>query len=40
VWAVANDQHVSSHELARRLGITQKSAWSMLRRIRPAMLPE
>jgi transposase-like protein len=40
VWAVANDQHVSSHELARRLGITQKSAWLMLRRIRLAMPPE
>jgi transposase-like protein len=40
VWAVANDQHVSSHELARRLGITQKSAWLMLRRIRLAMPPQ
>lgn len=40
VWAVANDQHVSSHELARRLGITQKSAWLMLRRIRLAMPPK
>jgi len=40
VWAVANDQQVSSHELARRLGITQKSAWLMLRRIRLAMPPQ
>jgi len=39
VWAVANDQQVSSHELARHLGITQKSAWLMLRRIRLAMPP-
>jgi transposase-like protein len=39
VWAVANDQQISSHELARRLGVTQKSAWSMLRRIRLAMPP-
>ena len=37
VWAVANHHPVSSHELARRLGITQKSAWLMLRRIRLAM---
>ena len=35
----ANNQQVSSHELARRLGITQKSAWLMLRRIRQAMPP-
>ena len=40
IWAVANDEHVSSHELARRLGITQKSAWLMLRRIRLAMPPD
>jgi len=40
VWAVANNQQVSSHELARRLGITQKSAWLMLRRIRLAMPPQ
>jgi transposase-like protein len=40
IWAVANGEHVSSHELARRLGVTQKSAWLMLRRIRLAMPPE
>ena len=40
IWAVANDQQVSSHELARRLGITQKSAWLMLRRIRLAIPPD
>ena len=40
IWAVANDEQVSSHELARRLGITQKSAWLMLRRIRLAMPPD
>jgi len=33
IWMVANMGKPSSHEMARRLGITQKSAWSMLRRI-------
>ncbi len=33
IWARANIARLSSHELARRLGITQKSAWSMLHRI-------
>ncbi len=38
VWMVANMKNgVSSHELARSLGITQKSAWFMLHRIRLAM---
>jgi len=38
VWIVANSKNgVSSHELARSLGITQKSAWFMLHRIRLAM---
>jgi transposase-like protein len=35
VWLVANQKHrVSSYDLAHMLGITQKSAWLMLRRIR------
>jgi hypothetical protein len=34
IWMEANLAQLSSHEAARRLGITQKSAWSMLRRIK------
>jgi hypothetical protein len=34
IWIVANGALPSSHEVGRRLGITQKSAWSMLRRIK------
>ena len=38
MWMIANDKNgVSSYEIARRLGITQKSAWFMLHRIRLAM---
>lgn len=38
VWLIANSKNgVSSHELGRALGITQKSAWFMLHRIRVAM---
>jgi len=38
VWLAANSKNgISSHELARALGITQKSAWFMLHRIREAM---
>lgn len=38
VWLVANSKNgISSHELARSLGVTQKSAWFMLHRIRFAM---
>lgn len=38
VWLTANSKNgISSHELARSLGITQKSAWFMLHRIRLAM---
>ena len=36
IWMLANQGRPSSHEVARRLGITQKSAWSMLRRIKCA----
>lgn len=37
-WMIANCKNgVSSYEIARALGITQKSAWFMLHRIRTAM---
>ncbi|MEM6457820.1 MAG: IS1595 family transposase [Planctomycetota bacterium] len=38
VWVIANSKNgVSSCELARTIGVTQKSAWHMLHRIRLAM---
>lgn len=38
VWCIANDKNgISSCELARALGTTQKTAWFMLHRIRAAM---
>jgi transposase-like protein len=38
VWLLANSRNgVSSHELARSLGVTQRTAWFMLHRIRMAM---
>lgn len=38
VWCVANSKNgISSHEVARALGVTQKTAWFMLHRIREAM---
>lgn len=38
VWLLANSKNgVSSHELARSIGISQKSAWHVLHRIRHAM---
>lgn len=38
IWLIANSKNgVSSHELGRSLGVTQKSAWFMLHRIRLAM---
>ncbi len=41
VWLAANSKNgISSHELGRALGITQKSAWFMLHRIRLAMQQE
>src|ERR1700691_4675703 len=41
VWLAANSKNgISSHELGRALGITQKSAWFMLHRIRLAMQRE
>ena len=41
VWAIANAKNgISSCELARALGVTQKTAWFMLHRIRLAMKTE
>jgi transposase-like protein len=38
VWMVTNDKNgISSYEVARALGVTQKSAWFMMHRIRLAM---
>jgi len=38
VWMIANCKNgVSSYEVARALGVTQKSAWFMLHRVRLAM---
>lgn len=38
MWLIANSKNgSSSHELGRALGVTQKSAWFMLHRIRLAM---
>src|SRR5207237_570040 len=37
-WMIVNDKNgISSYELARAIGVTQKSAWFMLHRIRKAM---
>ena len=38
IWLVANAKNgISSHELGRSVGLTQKSAWFVLHRIRLAM---
>src|SRR5260370_41657741 len=38
MWLIVNDKNgISSYEVARALGITQKSAWFMMHRIRTAM---
>ena len=38
IWEIANDRNgISSHELARKLGVTQKTAWFLAHRIRLAM---
>ncbi|HEX3986776.1 MAG TPA: IS1595 family transposase [Acidobacteriaceae bacterium] len=38
VWMVCNSKNgISSYEIARSLGVTQKTAWFMLHRIRTAM---
>ena len=41
IWMIANDRNgTSSWELHRKLGVTQKTAWFMLHRIRLAMQDE
>jgi transposase-like protein len=41
VWMIANAKNgISSHEVARAIGVTQKTAWFMLHRIRLAMQDE
>ena len=38
IWAIANCKNgISSHELGRAIGVTQKTAWFMLHRVRKAM---
>ena len=38
IWLIANAKNgVSSYEVSRALGVTQKSAWHMMHRIRLAM---
>jgi transposase-like protein len=38
VWLIANAKNgISSHEVARSIGVTQKTAWFMMHRIRLAM---
>jgi len=38
VWMICNCKNgISSYEIARTLGVTQKSGWFMLHRIREAM---
>src|SRR5690606_32887033 len=41
MWLIANAKNgISSYELSRSIGVTQKSAWFMLHRIRLAMQDE
>jgi hypothetical protein len=41
MWLIANAKNgISSYELARSIGVTQKTAWFMLHRIRLAMQAE
>lgn len=38
IWMIANAKNgISSHELGRSVGLTQKSAWFVLHRVRLAM---
>lgn len=38
IWMIANSEdEVSSYEIQQTIGVTQKTAWSMMRRIRLAM---
>jgi hypothetical protein len=40
-WLISNNKNgISSYELARALGVTQKSAWHMLHRLRESMTDE
>jgi transposase-like protein len=40
-WLISNCKNgISSYEIARALGVTQKSAWHMLHRLREAMKEE
>jgi hypothetical protein len=41
MWMIANDKNgISSYEVARGLGVTQKTAWFMMHRIRLALQDE
>jgi transposase-like protein len=41
MWMLANCKNgISSHEIAKAIGVTQKSAWHMMHRIRLAMKDE
>jgi transposase-like protein len=41
LWLIANSKkNISSHEIARTIGVTQKTAWLMLQRIRLALHAE
>src|SRR5262245_25133108 len=41
VWLIANAKNgISSHEVGRAIGVTQKTAWFMLQRIRLALQDE
>lgn len=38
IWLIANSKNgISSHELGRSIGLTQKSSWFVLHRVRLAM---
>lgn len=38
IWSIANCKNgISSHEVGRAIGVSQKTAWFMLHRIRKAM---
>src|SRR5713226_8871665 len=38
IWMITNDKNgISSYELSRGIGVTQRTAWFMLQRIRKAM---
>jgi hypothetical protein len=41
IWLIANAKHdIGSHELARKIGVTQRTAWLMLQRIGLALMPD